>query len=178
MLYTLFTRVISLATGKVVPGLTRSIERTTNLSIIIICRYSILLKKNQRIIFITNCYSTEILCRRVEIYHQRGNLNLQTEDRQTTRWRKEEGQTTINKTLHRKLTDRATRTPLKTGYELICSWKASGSCSTSDTHRVTLATNPMISHEWRRNREVFTTSGRTYPLSFVDSDNPQWSTKS
>jgi len=121
VLYTLFTRVISLATGKVVPGLTRSIERTTNLSIIIICRYSILLKKNQRIIFITNCYSTEILCRRVEIYHQRGNLNLQTEDRQTTRWRKEEGQTTINKTLHRKLTDRATRTPLKTGYELICS---------------------------------------------------------
>ena len=78
-------------------------------------------KKNQRIIFITNCYSTEILCRRVERYHQRGNLNLQTEDRQTTPWRKEEGQTTINKTLHRKPTDRATQTPLKTGYELICS---------------------------------------------------------
>ena len=80
-----------------------------------------LAKKNRRIIFITNCYSTEIFWRRVEIYHQRANLNLQTEDRQTTRWRKEEGQTTINKTLHRKLTDRATRTPLKTGYELICS---------------------------------------------------------
>jgi hypothetical protein len=40
------------------------------------------------------------------------------------------------------------------------------SCSTSDTRRVNLITNPMISHEWGNDREVFTTSG-TYPWSFV-----------
>ena len=43
--------------------------------------------------------------------------------------------------------DRVTRTPLKTGGELKCSGKVSSSCSTSDTHRINLATNPLISHE-------------------------------
>jgi hypothetical protein len=42
----------------------------------------------------------------------------------------------------------------------------SSSCSTSDTHRVNLVTNPVISHEWGKDREVLTTSG-TYPWSFV-----------
>ena len=40
------------------------------------------------------------------------------------------------------------------------------SCSTSGTRRVNLVTNPVISHEWGKDREVFTTSG-TYPWSFV-----------
>ena len=40
-----------------------------------------------------------------------------------------------------KTKDRVTRTPLKTGGELNCSGMASGSCSTSDTCRVTLVTN-------------------------------------
>jgi hypothetical protein len=42
----------------------------------------------------------------------------------------------------------------------------SSSCSTSGTRRVNLVTNPVISREWGKYREVFTTSG-TYPWSFV-----------
>jgi hypothetical protein len=38
--------------------------------------------------------------------------------------------------------------------------------STSDTRRVNLVTNPVISHEREKDREVFATSG-TYPWSFV-----------
>jgi hypothetical protein len=65
-----------------------------------------------------------------------------------------------------KTKDRVTRTPLKTGDELSYSGRVSSFFSTSDTHRVILVTNPMISHEWGTDREVFTTSG-TYPRSFV-----------
>ena len=61
---------------------------------------------------------------------------------------------------------RVTRTPLKTGGELRCSGRESSSCSTSDTRRVNLVTNQVISHERGKDREVFTTSG-TYPWSFV-----------
>jgi hypothetical protein len=59
-----------------------------------------------------------------------------------------------------------TRTPLKTGGELRSSGRVSSSCSTSDTRRVNQVTNPVISHERGKDREVFTTS-RTYPWSFV-----------
>ena len=48
----------------------------------------------------------------------------------------------------------------------MCSGRVSSSCSTSDTRRVNLVTNPVISHERGKDREVFTTSG-TYPWSFV-----------
>ena len=65
-----------------------------------------------------------------------------------------------------KTKDRVRRTPLKTGGELRCSGRAGSSCSTSDTRRVNLGTNPVISHERGKDREVFTTSG-TYPWSFV-----------
>ena len=65
-----------------------------------------------------------------------------------------------------KTKDRVTRTPLKTGDELRCSGRVSSSCSTSGTRRANLATNPVISREWGKDREVFTTSG-TYPWSFV-----------
>ena len=65
-----------------------------------------------------------------------------------------------------KTKDRETQNPLKTGGELRCSEMVSSSCSTSDTRRVNLATNPFISHEQGKDREVFTTSG-TYPCSFV-----------
>jgi hypothetical protein len=47
-----------------------------------------------------------------------------------------------------------------------CSGRVSSSCSTSDTRRVNLVTNPVIRHERRKDREVFTTSG-TYPWSLV-----------
>jgi hypothetical protein len=46
-----------------------------------------------------------------------------------------------------KTKDRVTRTPLKTWGELGCFGRVSSSCSTSDTRRVNLATNPVISHE-------------------------------
>jgi hypothetical protein len=65
-----------------------------------------------------------------------------------------------------KTKDRVTRTPLKTGGELRCSGRVSSSCSTSDTRRVNLVTNPVISHERGKDREVFTTSG-TYLWSSV-----------
>ena len=65
-----------------------------------------------------------------------------------------------------KTKDRVTRTSLKTRGELMCSGRVRSSCSTSDTRRVNLVTNPVISHERGKNREVLTTSG-TYPWSFV-----------
>ena len=65
-----------------------------------------------------------------------------------------------------KTKDRVTRTPLKTGGELRCFGRVSSSCSTSSTRRVDIVTNPVISGEWGKDREVFTTSG-TYPWSFV-----------
>ena len=46
-----------------------------------------------------------------------------------------------------KTKDRVTRTPLKPGGELMCSRRVSSSCSTSDTRRVNLVTNPVTSHE-------------------------------
>jgi hypothetical protein len=65
-----------------------------------------------------------------------------------------------------KTKDRVIQTPLKTGGEFRCSGMESSSCSTSGTCRVNLVINPVISHEWGKNREVLTTSG-TYPWSFV-----------
>ena len=57
---------------------------------------------------------------------------------------------------------RVTRTQLKTGCELRCSGRVGSSRTTSGTRRINLVTNPVTSHEWRADREVFTTSG-TYP---------------
>jgi hypothetical protein len=65
-----------------------------------------------------------------------------------------------------KTKDRETRTPLKTGGKLRCSGKVGSSCSTSGIRRVNLVTNPVVSHEWGKDRGVFTTSG-TYPWLFV-----------
>jgi hypothetical protein len=46
-----------------------------------------------------------------------------------------------------KTKDQVTRTPLKTGSELGCSGRVSSSCSTSDTRRFSLVTNPVIINE-------------------------------
>jgi hypothetical protein len=54
--------------------------------------------------------------------------------------------------------------PLRTGGELMCSGKVSSSCSTSGTRSVDLATNLMISHEWEKDREVFTTIFRSHMI--------------
>jgi hypothetical protein len=51
--------------------------------------------------------------------------------------------------------DRVTRTPLKTVGEFRCSGTVGSSCSTSGIRRVNLVTNPVISREWGKNREVF-----------------------
>ena len=72
------------------------------------------------------------------------------------------GQTTIYKTYIYQTKDRVTRTPVKTGDELRCSGRVSSSCSTSDTRRVNLVTNPVKSRKRGKDRAVFTTSG-TYP---------------
>ena len=106
------------------------------------------------------------MLRRVWRY-QRGNQNPYIE-RQTTQWSKEKVQKDKQRsTKHTyKTKDRVTRTPPKTGGELRCSGRVSSSCSTSGTRRVNLVTNPVISREWGKDLEVFTTSG-TYPWSFV-----------
>ena len=46
-----------------------------------------------------------------------------------------------------KTTDRATRTPLKTGDEKLCSGRVGSSYSTSGTRRVNLVTNPVMNEE-------------------------------
>ena len=48
----------------------------------------------------------------------------------------------------------------------MCSGRVPSSCSTSNTRYVNLVTNPMISNERGKDREVFPTRG-TYPWSFV-----------
>jgi hypothetical protein len=68
--------------------------------------------------------------------------------------------------IHIKLKNRVIRTQLKHGDELRCSGRVNSSCFTSGTHRVILVKNPVICHEWEKDRDVLTTSG-TYPWSFV-----------
>ena len=58
-----------------------------------------------------------------------------------------------------KTKDGVTQIPLKAGGELRFSGRVSSSCSTSDTCRVNLITNPVISREWGKDREEFTTGG-------------------
>ena len=100
--------------------------------------------------------------------YQRGNQNTHIEEEQTTQWRKEKGQKDKQRsTKHtHKTKDRVTRTPLKTRGELTCSGRVSSSCSISGTRHVNLVTNPVTSHEWGKDQELFTTNG-TYPWSFV-----------
>ena len=68
--------------------------------------------------------------------------------------------------IHIKLKNRVIRTPLKHGDELRCFGRVNSSCSNSGTHRFILVKNPVICHEWEKDRDVLTTSG-TYPWSFV-----------
>jgi hypothetical protein len=99
--------------------------------------------------------------------YQRGNQNPYIEEERTTQWPKEKVQKDKQRsTKHTyKTKERVTRTLLKTGGgERRCSRRVGSSCSTSGTCRVHLVTNPVISREWGKNREVFTTSG-TYPWS-------------
>ena len=56
------------------------------------------------------------------------------------------GQTNDLQINSQKTIDRVTRTPLKTRGERMCSWRIRSSCSTSDTRRVAVVTNPMRSY--------------------------------
>ena len=103
--------------------------------------------------------------RRVRRY-QRGNQNPYIEEEQTMAKRKVQKDKKRSPKHTYKTKDRVTRTQLKPGDELRCSGRVSSSCSTSDTRRVNLVTNPVISHERGKDREVLTTS-ETYPWSFV-----------
>ena len=89
----------------------------------------------------------------------------QIAEEQTTQWPK--GKVQKNKQRPTKHTHkskyRVTRTRLKTWGELRCSGRVSSSCSTRDNRRVNIVTNPVISHERGKDREVFTTSG-TYKI--------------
>ena len=71
----------------------------------------------------------------------------------------------LRQILEKRIPPQVTRTPMKSGVELRCSGRVDRSCSTSGTRRVNLATNPVISHEQGKDREVFSTIG-TYPCSF------------
>ena len=106
-------------------------------------------------------------CARRVWRYQRGNHNPYIEEEQTTQWQKKGQKDKQRSTKHAyKTKDRVTRTPLKTGCELRCSGGVSSSCSTIGTRRVNLVSNPVISREWGKDREVLTTIG-TYPWSFV-----------
>jgi hypothetical protein len=67
-------------------------------------------------------------------------------NRQETKDKVQKDKQRFTKHTH-KTKDLVTRTPLKHGGELRCSRRVSSSCSTSDTRRVDLVTNPVISHE-------------------------------
>ena len=66
-----------------------------------------------------------------------------------------------------KTKDRATRTSLKTGGELMCSERVGSSCSTYATRRVTLVTNPVTIHGRRKSRILIATNGTHYILTDI-----------
>jgi hypothetical protein len=100
--------------------------------------------------------------------YQRGNQNPYIEEEQKTQWPREKVQKDKQRSAKHtyKTKDRVTRSPLKTGVNSVALGRVNSSCSTSDTHRVNLVTDLVISNERGKDREVFTTSG-TYPWSFV-----------
>ena len=61
-----------------------------------------------------------------------------------------------------KTNDQSTSTPTNNTGELTCPRRVSSSCSTRGTRRVSIVTNPVISHEWRKDRIGITTKG-THP---------------
>ena len=82
--------------------------------------------------------------------YQRGNQNPYIREEHTTQWPKEKVQRYKQRsTKHtHKAKNRVTRTPLKTGVELRCSWRISSSCSISGTRPVNLVTKSVICIKW------------------------------
>jgi hypothetical protein len=88
--------------------------------------------------------------RQEEFEDTKGVIRICILKKKTTQWPKEKEQKDKQRyTKHTyKTKDRVTQTPLKTGGGgLRCSGRVSSSCSTSDTRRVNLVTNQVISHE-------------------------------
>jgi hypothetical protein len=108
-------------------------------------------------------YNFLYMCLRRDWRYQMGNQNPYSEEEQTTQWPKERVQKDKQRsTKHTyKTKDRVTRTPPKTRGELRCSRRVSSSCFTSGTRRVNLVTNPVISREWGKDREVFYNTMKT-----------------
>ena len=102
---------------------------------------------NQNYMLFNYFFSKWLSIRRIWRY-QRGNQNQYIEEKQTTQWPKEKVQKNKQRsTKHTyKPKERVTRAQLKTGGELKCYGRVSSSCSTSDTRRVNLVTNPVIMH--------------------------------
>jgi hypothetical protein len=100
--------------------------------------------------------------------YQRGSQNPSIIEGQTTQWPKEKVQRDKQRSTRHtyKTKDRVTRTPLKNRGWSYALRKVCSSCSTSVTRRANPATNPSISHERGKDRQMFTTSG-THPWSFV-----------
>jgi hypothetical protein len=71
------------------------------------------------------------------------------EEEKITQWSNEKVQKDKQRSTKHiyKTKDRVARTPLKTGGELKCSGRVGSSYYTSDTRRVNLVSNPVISHE-------------------------------
>ena len=82
-----------------------------------------------------------------------------SKDRQHNGQKKRDRRTNndLQNTTH-KPKDRVTRTPLNTMCEIGCSGRVSISCSSSDTRRVTLVTNLVISYERGQDPKMFTES--------------------
>ena len=89
--------------------------------------------------------------------YQMGNQNPYIEKGQTTQWPKEKVQKDKQRSTRHthKTKDRVTRTPLKIEVNS-CRWSGgvSSSCSTIGTLHVILVINPVISHEWGKDRQV------------------------
>ena len=75
---------------------------------------------------------------------KRGNQNPSIEEEQTTQWPKQKEQKYKQRSTKH---THKTKDRVKPGSELMCARRASRSCSNSDTRRVNLVTNSMISHE-------------------------------
>jgi hypothetical protein len=89
--------------------------------------------------------------------YQMSNQNPYIEKGQTTQWPKEKVQKDKQRSTRHthKTKDRVTRTPLKIEVNS-CRWSGdvSSSCSTSGTLHAILVINPVISHEWGKDRQV------------------------
>jgi hypothetical protein len=93
-----------------------------------------------RIVSRVHLYAYHVLLRR-DWRYQREVIRIckSKKNRQHNAQKKStKGQTTIYKIYAYETKDRVTRTPLKTGGELMCSGRVSSSCSTSGTRRVNL----------------------------------------